>query len=350
MSEEKGGRHVTDIFSSLYGNLATKKRLGKAIAAGTLAHAFLIDGPAGSGKLTLALSISAALNCERRSDNNSTLPCGTCINCRRIFDKNFADVHIIGKPEDKATFGVEDVRLFRSDVYLSPTESECKVYIIKDAETLTVAAQNALLILLEEPPRNVYILLLSNGTDKILTTIKSRAQYIPMERFSREDILKYLKKSSSSDFSDEATLLEIASASGGIIGRAEELLDPKARAEIEAERALTSSIVEALGKGAPFSKTVAAIKDMPQKRSELTEALERLTDAVRDMLLAKDEAKFEPLYFRSREAAKDAAAGFSKKRLLEIYDAVSEAISANEQNANIAALLSAFAVKVGRKE
>ena len=95
---------------------------------------------------------------------------------------------------------------------------------------------------------------------------------------------------------------------------------------------------------------VAIIKDMPQKRSELTEALEHLTEAVRDMLLAKEEATFEPLHFQSREAASDAAAGFSKKRLLEIYDAVSEAILANEQNANVASLLSAFAVKVGRKE
>ncbi|MBQ8720323.1 MAG: DNA polymerase III subunit [Clostridia bacterium] len=337
---------MADMFPRLYGNGATKRRLGKAVLSNTLAHAFLLDGPDGSGKTTLALSVAAALNCERRGDEHSPLPCGNCINCKRIFDKNYADVHILEKPEDKATFGVEDVRLFRSDVYLSPTESECKVYIIKDAELLTVAAQNALLILLEEPPREVYIFLLSNGVDRILTTIKSRAQYIPMERFSRDDIVRYLKGSSHTSAVDERTLYEIASSSDGVIGRAEELLDPKKRKEIDEARSLTTELIEALRPNAPFSKTVSVMKEMPQKRAELADALQRLTTALRDMLLSKEGASFELLFFPSREALEAASAAFSKKRLLAIYDAVSEAIVANEQNANVSALLSAFAVRV----
>ena len=159
-------------FPRLIGNGETKERLGRAIESGTLPHAFLIGGPSGSGKSTLAIEIAAALNC-------------------------FPDVKVLAKKKDKATLGVEAVKDFREDMFLSSTESENKIYIIDDAESMTPEAQNSLLKVLEEPPKSVNIILLAKECDRILTTIKSRTQYIPMSRFDEGELAEQLLKDSA---------------------------------------------------------------------------------------------------------------------------------------------------------
>ena len=178
---------MSKYFSALYGNEAVKDRLGRAIRSGTLAHAFLVSGPDGSGKTTLAMEIAAALNCERRE--GAELPCHVCNTCRRIKDGSFIDVKWLEKPKDKMTIGVGEVRTFREDMFLSATESDYKIYIIDNADKMTPNAQNALLKVLEEPPSNVVIFMLSESDDAILTTIKSRAQYVAMERFDEDGLI-----------------------------------------------------------------------------------------------------------------------------------------------------------------
>ena len=148
-------------FSGLFGNEPLKTRLGGAIRRGTAAHAFLISGPEGSGKMTLAKEMAAAFNCEKRGDGISPLPCHSCNTCRRIFEDGFTDVKTLSKPKDKATIGVGEIRYFREDMFLSATESDYKIYVIDDAERMTPNAQNALLKVLEEPPNNVVIILLT---------------------------------------------------------------------------------------------------------------------------------------------------------------------------------------------
>ena len=133
---------MSKYFSALFGNEATKARIGRAITDGTLPHAFLVSGPEGSGKATLATEIAAALNCERRGGGE--LPCHMCNSCRRIKDGSFIDVKWLEKPKDKMTIGVGEVRTFREDMFLSATESDYKVYIIDDADRMTPNAQNAL--------------------------------------------------------------------------------------------------------------------------------------------------------------------------------------------------------------
>ena len=131
-------------FPRLYGNKKTKERIGSAIDNKTLPHAFLVIGESGSGKTTLATEIAAALNCERRGDASSALPCGECNCCRRIYDGNFPDLKVLSKQKDRATIGVDAIKDFREDMFLSSTESEYKIYVIDDAECMTTEAQNAL--------------------------------------------------------------------------------------------------------------------------------------------------------------------------------------------------------------
>ena len=182
-------------FPTLHGNEGSRARIGALIESGRIPHAFLIDGPRGSGKLTYAKLIASALNCV--GESSEILPCGVCNNCRRILEDGHVDVKILQKDKDKATLGVNEVKEFRNDMFMSATESDYKIYIIRDAERLTPEAQNSLLIVLEEPPKNVVIMLLASGTDSILTTIKSRTQYVTTSRFTPDELSEYLDKTSA---------------------------------------------------------------------------------------------------------------------------------------------------------
>lgn len=337
-------------FTGLFGNEATKARIGAAIATDTVPHAFLIDGHRGSGKYTFALELAAALNCENKHSEAHPLPCRTCSSCRRILGLGHVDVHTLSRAEGKATIGVDEVKSFRQDMFLSATEAEHKVYIIREADRLTPEAQNALLIVLEEPPRGVVIMLLAGGTDKILTTIKSRAQYIPMERFGAEEIEEYLMrevpeaaKIAQSD--RDGFRLALMSADGRI-GRAKELITPGRREEIAEEREITLGILRCLGKSTPFTALYRAISALPTKRQELSEALERLMDALRDLISLHYDDAIVPSFFVKREEALELSDNIGQARLNRIYDIVLEAHADNTKNANITTLVTSLASRI----
>ncbi|MBR3423385.1 MAG: DNA polymerase III subunit delta, partial [Clostridia bacterium] len=139
---------MREIFKQLFGNERLKAALGESIANGTASHAYIIDGPKGTGKHTVATLAAAALSCENRSDVRFPLPCGVCPVCVRILKGISADVITVSK-EDKASIGVGRIRSIREDLYVTPNDSDKKIYIIEDADLMTPQAQNALLIFLE---------------------------------------------------------------------------------------------------------------------------------------------------------------------------------------------------------
>ena len=136
-------------FTEIFGNDNTKLRLSDAVLHRSIPHALLITGPKGSGKHTLARELAAAVLCDNKEDSDYPLPCGECRTCRRIHSGNFPDVATLGRESGKATIGVEELRTFREDMFLSSTEADAKIYIIEDADLMTPAAQNALLKVLE---------------------------------------------------------------------------------------------------------------------------------------------------------------------------------------------------------
>jgi len=341
---------VREFFPRLLGNEETKARIGRAIAEGTVPHAFLIGGPSGSGKSILATEIAAAINCERRGNANHSLPCGACNTCKRIYEGNFTDVKTLSKKKDKATLGVEPIKDFREDMFLSATESESKIYIIDDAECMTVEAQNALLKVLEEPPRGVFILLLAKECDRILTTIKSRTQYVAMTRFSKEELKGHLL-----DRSEDAVRLlresgerleSVLMSADGVLGQALMLASPRSAEENEENRREVSAVIEAIGKRSAFSDIYSAVMALPQKRVELCEALERIISAVRDLIVLGESETGVPVFFASREDALRCGANIDKKRLFSLYDALSEAHKLCQRNANVGNLLVNLAARI----
>ena len=334
-------------FPKLIGNDETKARLGKAMESGTLPHAFLIGGPAGSGKSTLALEIAAALNC---SDKGGTLPCGSCNNCRRIYEGNYPDVKLLTKKKDKATLGVEAVKDFREDMFLSSTESENKIYIIDDAECMTSEAQNALLKVLEEPPKDVRILLLAAECDRILTTIKSRAQYIPMSRFDDETLSEKLLSTSAEaramKAADGSKFMGLIMSADGRLGLAKELLNKRLSDEIEEERKEIISLIRAAGQKSSYADIHLALSRFPAKRPELIVALERLMSALRDLIVIKYDPNTQTLFFPSASEAEGLCGDIDSKRLVALYDAVNEAHVLCTRNANVANITASLASQI----
>lgn len=141
-----------------------------------LAHAYLFTGPRGSQKVATALGIAQMLNCEGENvrENGS---CGQCPSCLKIIKGNHPDVLVVehgGEPSIK----IDQVRGIISRVQLRAFEARWKIFILKDAETLTTEAANALLKTLEEPSPDTLLILTSAAAERILPTIRSRCQAV----------------------------------------------------------------------------------------------------------------------------------------------------------------------------
>ena len=345
-----GGEGVRSYFPRLLGNDSTKIRVGTAIEGSTLAHAFLIGGPSGSGKSTLALEIAAAVNCENSSNPSLPLPCGICNSCRRIYDGNFPDLKFLAKKKDKATIGVDEIKDFREDMFLSSTEADKKIYVIDDAECMTVEAQNALLKVLEEPPSAVIILLLATECDMILTTIKSRAQYIAMSRFTEKELAERLIQENvnakAMSIQDKEKFDGIIMSADGRIGEAMKLLSGRTAAENEEERRDITNIVRLIGQKNAYDKIYAVIMSLPGKRAELMPMLEKLIGAIHDLIISKHSDNVRTVFFTSGAAALDIGNDIPEKRLLYVYDAVIEAHELCVKNANVQNILINLSSKI----
>ena len=344
--------NLNNRFTRLFGNDETKLRICDSIVREALPHAMLIVGPGGSGKHTLATEIAAAANCVNASIKlaGAKLPCGVCANCKRIYSGNFPDVNTLGRSSGKATIGVEELRDYREDMFLSATESRYKFYIIEDADLMTPAAQNALLKVLEEPPSAVHIILLCTESDKILSTIKSRTQYAQTELFDYEELKRYTLMLSDTaqtlDRTEPEKFKAILLASGGVIGKALDMLDEGRSDALTQRRACVIDFVSALPKRAPFSKLYAATMALPQKREELKATLEQIRNALRDLIASRVSDGLSPIFFLSTEELEGTAPTLGQKRLIEVYDIISSAINDLDNNVVISTLLTDLAVRI----
>ena len=332
-------------FPTLFGNEDSKERIGKSIESATLPHALLLCGPAGSGKKTLALEIAAAVNCEKKNQAGASLPCHTCNTCRRIFAGEYTDVKHLVRQKDKQTIGVDPIREFREDMFLSSTESEYKIYIIDEADRMTANAQNALLKVLEEPPSGVLILLLSATGDGILTTIKSRTQHVSMQRFDADDIKRYLSAKGKLLTQNQDKLTAILMCSDGRIGRTLELIGEGAE-DAEAQRRTTEAILLALRKNVPYSTLLAAIRMLPTKKDEFASAIESVISAIRDLILLKNTPNAPLIFYSDRDAAIALAEDFNLKRLLSVYDVMTRALEDNSRNVSVLSIITVIGAKI----
>lgn len=175
-------------FDAIVGHDKIKEHLKNAIQMDKISHAYILNGAQGIGKKTIASVFAKTVQCEEGKSE----PCGKCHSCIQAESGNQPDI-IWVKHEKPASIGVEDVRLqINSDILIKPYSSRYKVYIIDEAEKMTVQAQNALLKTIEEPPAYGIIILLTTNADSFLPTILSRCVTLNLKPLSNKEIETYL--------------------------------------------------------------------------------------------------------------------------------------------------------------
>ena len=209
------------------------------VASGRLSHAYLFIGTRGTGKTSCAKILAKAVNCERPVDGN---PCCQCAACRGIDDGSVMDVVEIDAASNN---GVDNIRALRDEAIFSPASVKKRVYIVDEVHMLSIAAFNALLKILEEPPEHLMFILATTELRKVPATILSRCQRYSFRRLDAEVISKrldYIASQEGFKLTPGASALLARLADGGMRD-AISLLDQCSSCEVIDENA----VLEATG-------------------------------------------------------------------------------------------------------
>lgn len=203
-------------FQSLLGNDQLKSNLRQSLKNNHISHFYLISGPAGSGKRTLARLLAAAMLC-----GEADRPCLRCKVCRKVMEGIHPDFITVDDPEKK-TVSVELIRQARADIYIQPNEAERKIYLFPRAQDMGISAQNALLKVLEEPPKYGVFLLLTDNPEKLLPTIRSRCTALALKPLPQALLQETLQREFPGAQPED--IAAAMSRGGGFLGQARAVL------------------------------------------------------------------------------------------------------------------------------
>lgn len=337
---------MKNLFSMIVGNRSLTERLSRDVANNTVNHAMIFEGGVGSGRHTIAKCLAAALSC-RDKDNR---PCGKCVACEKIFSGRSPDIITVGAVGDRTTIGVDSIRFLKNDIYVAPNDLDVKLYVIENADKMTVQAQNAFLLSLEEPPPYVIFVLICNSASLLLETVRSRAPIYRTERLGRDEIRDYIikndKRARDLQAASEHDLSDLISAASGSIGRAIALLDPKERARAFANIRTARNFIS-LSSTRRAEKAFEMLSELGSKRAEVTERLGYVQYALRDLILLKKSDECELTLYYDREEAAELSTHFTSEKLFLLYDAVTSAIDSLNRNANVRLVLTDMVLRAG---
>ena len=200
-------------FDDMVGQQAVTQTLKTQLNSGKLSHAYLFTGSRGTGKTSAAKILSKAVNCENPIDGN---PCCRCASCLAIDSGACMDVLEIDAASNN---GVDNVRDLRDDAVYTPSQVKKRVYIIDEVHMLSMAAFNALLKIIEEPPEHLLFILATTELHKVPATILSRCQRFAFRRIGQEDIaarLQYVAYQEGIDLDSNAAMVLARLADGGL--------------------------------------------------------------------------------------------------------------------------------------
>ena len=200
-------------FDEVCGQEQVTETLKAQVASGRLSHAYLFIGTRGTGKTSCAKILAKAVNCEHPVNGN---PCCQCAACRGIDDGSVMDVVEIDAASNN---GVDNIRALRDEAIFSPASVKKRVYIVDEVHMLSIAAFNALLKILEEPPEHLMFILATTELRKVPATILSRCQRYSFRRLDAEVISKrldYIAAQEGFNLTEGASKLLARLADGGM--------------------------------------------------------------------------------------------------------------------------------------
>ena len=216
----------------LLGQQRTAQLLSGLLSGGRFPHALLIEGPAGSGRRTMARYAAALVLCKNGG------ACMRCSICRRIAQNALPDLSFITPDNRGGSISVARIRQLRDEAQRSPHEAAARVFIIPEAHNMTPAAQNALLKTLEEPPEGVYFILTAPSAERLLPTVVSRCLRISMQlpdAEKRREYLAMLRPDAAPEQLDTAALCET-------VGEGLSQLDAPSAVILDAQRLFSLSV------------------------------------------------------------------------------------------------------------
>lgn len=259
------------MFSDVIGHSDVIDKLRNIMKSNRIANAYIFSGPSDVGKEFVAINFAKALNCTEIKEDS----CDRCVSCRRIDDGNHTDVRII-RPEG-AKLKIEQMRFLKRQGSYKALEGEYKIYIITEADKMTVEAANSILKTLEEPSGDTLFILLTSNYNSILPTIRSRCQLIRFSLVSQKLIQEGLIKLNIPE--SKAKLLAIRSQ--GKPGKALKMANEKSK-ELDDEKSWVLPILAQRDKGRLLHMFKRA-----EEMSKIEGSFDIILSWYRDLLLIK---------------------------------------------------------------
>ena len=304
-------------FEGLLGNQRLKENLKNSVSRGKLSHFYLICGPAGSGKRTLARLLGAAAVCQ-----SADKPCLSCPACRKVMADTHPDFITVTDPEHK-NVAVKLVRQYRDDMFIRPNEADRKIYMFP--QELGIEGQNALLKVLEEPPSYGVFLLLTDNPEKLLPTVRSRCTELVLQALPPELLRKALL-TSHPDL-DQTTLNAAVDRSGGYLGQALALLEDGAATDPQ-----TEAFVKSFTRRDTLGLLQVLVPMEKYKRDQLLPVLQRWAALVQQALMCRSGVQV------LSEGARQIGAQRSSSELMQALRHIHKAIDYTQSNVSPAAV------------
>ena len=319
---------------NIVGHEDATRLLGRALETGRLAHAYLLVGPAHVGKTTLALDLAAAVNCI-----GDAPPCGACPQCRRVLERRHADIVTLGVEEGagRKTIGIDAVRDAAHQVHLKPFEGALRVTIVSGAEFLSDGAANAMLKLLEEPPPQLLLVLLSEDAESVVPTVRSRCQRLDLRALPDAVVAEALVERWGAPPDEARTLARLAH---GRLGWAVEALEDPSSLETRARRMERLQGMVGAGLRERFAYAAELAGLLPQQRTAVRETLDLWAAWWHDRLVVEEGVpgaatlELDPESPAGRSPAASGTFSFTREEMVRALRAVFRAEELLELNAN----------------
>ncbi len=293
------------------------RELTYVVESGNIPHAMIIDGAKGTGKKTLAKILAQSCVCL----SESSCPCGECAGCVKALHGTHPDIYV-ADGNIPGSLTIDSIRTIRTDAYIIPNEAPRKVYLILDCDKMQPASQNALLKILEEPPKNVVFILTVTSSNMLLQTVRSRSRVYTLYPPGVEQTAKYVEEIFPDK--DKEEILSAARLNDGNIGKT--IADLESGSEQAKE--LADSILKAVTVGKEYDLLIFTGK-LSESRDFAARVMDILFEDAAECIKASIGME------TNLEAARVTAGKLSPSRVYKLAENIGKAKDVLKTNVNL---------------